>query len=94
MMNNYLYQKIPRSKIDETYSLLEKIALAVPQGLVLRPILFNIPLGDLFLILNEIDIAIYADDNTFIKQLTMMMMWSKLSECQLKIYLNGLRIMK
>lgn len=67
MMNNYLYQKIPRSKIDETYSLLEKIALAVPQGLVLRPILFNIPLGDLFLILNKIDIAIYADDNTLCK---------------------------
>ena len=67
MMNNYLYQKIPRSKIDETYSLLEKIALAVPQGLVLRLILFNIPLGDLFLILNEIDIAIYADDNTLYK---------------------------
>ena len=34
----------------------------MPQGLVLRPILFNIFLSDLFLILNDIDIASDADD--------------------------------
>ena len=34
----------------------------MPQGLVLRPILFNIFLSDLFLILNDIGIASDADD--------------------------------
>ena len=50
-----------RTKVNRTYSSWLEIVL---QGSVLDPLLFNIFLTDLFFILNDLDIAIYADDNT------------------------------
>ena len=50
----------------KSFSEYHLIKYGVPQGVqsVLRPVLFNIFLCDLFLIVNDIDIASYADDNT------------------------------
>ena len=42
----------------------DEILFGVPQGTILRPLLSNIYICDLFLENNDIDIANYADDNT------------------------------
>ena len=70
LMNNYLSKNNQRTKINESSSSWEQIIFGVPQGSVLGPILFNIFLIDFFLILKNIDIASYADDNALYKALT------------------------
>ena len=62
--HNYLTTKKHRVKIDSTFSSWEEILFDVPQGSFLGSLLFNIFLCDLFLLINDIDIASYADDNT------------------------------
>ena len=51
-------------RIGNVYSSWHDILAGVSQGSILGPLLFNIFLSDLFLFLNDIDIAKYADDNT------------------------------
>ena len=64
LVHNYLSNRKQRTKVNRTYSSWLEIGFSVLQGSILDPLLFNIFLTDLFFILNDADIAIYADDNT------------------------------
>ena len=61
---DYLTNRKQRTKIGQVYSSWDKITSGVPQGSILRPLIFNIDLIDIFYILSNYDIASYADDNT------------------------------
>ena len=63
LVHNYLSNRKQWTKINSSYSSLQEIIFGNPQGLNLGPILFNNFLIDFFFILEDIDIASYADDN-------------------------------
>ena len=64
LMHSYLIQRYPRVKINNFYRLWSLIRHRVPQGSILGHILFNIFFCDMFFMVDNIDIASYADDNT------------------------------
>ena len=53
-----------KTKINSGYSSWDEIIFGFLQGSILRPLLFKIFLCNLFLIMENIDIASYADDTT------------------------------
>ena len=53
-----------RVKINETFRCWKDIEYGAPQGSILGALLFNIHLCDLFYVLDDVDIASYADDKT------------------------------
>ena len=59
LVQNYLSNLKQRTKINTEYS-----SFGVSQGSIVGPLLFNIFLCDLFLIMNNTELASYADDNT------------------------------
>ena len=64
LVQSYLSNRKQRTKINSESSPWKEILFGVPQGSILGPLLFNIFLCDLFFIMNDVEFASYADDNT------------------------------
>ena len=63
LMHNYLSNRKQRVKINDSFSSWSDILFGVPQGSILRSLLFNIFLCDMFYFLGNFEIANYADDS-------------------------------
>ena len=61
---DYLSNRKQIIKIENSYSNWMKIIFSVPQVSILGQLLLNLFLADLFLIINDADVASYVDDNT------------------------------
>ena len=65
LVQSYLSNKKQRTKINSEFSSWEEVLFGIPQGTIFGPLLFNIFLCDyLFFIMNDVEFASYADDNT------------------------------
>ena len=60
LVHSYLSNKKQRAKINSSYSSWLEIIFGVPQRSILRPLLVNVFLIDLFFIIENTDIASYA----------------------------------
>ena len=64
LVHSYLSNKKQKTKINESHSSREEILFQGPQGSILGPLLFKIFICDLFIMMDDINIANYGNDNT------------------------------
>ena len=62
LINSYLTDRKHRTKINSSYSSILDLLIGVPRGSIIGPLLFSIYLSDLFLFLDDHNIASYTDD--------------------------------
>ena len=64
LLHDYLSNRKQTVKVNDAYSSWKDIFYGVPLRSILGPLLFNIHLCDLFYLLEDLDIASYADHTT------------------------------
>ena len=64
LINSYLTDRKHRMKVNSSYSSFLDLLIGVSQGSILGPLLFNIYISNLFLFLDDNNVASYADDTT------------------------------
>ena len=64
LMQSYLCNLFQRTSVNASFSDWKEIETGVPQGSILRPLLFNIFLNDIFYFINNGNLCNYDDDNT------------------------------
>ena len=64
LLMDYLNSRKKRTKVDSSYNKWSEIKHGIPPGSILRPLLFNIFINDLFFVAEKSDICNFADDNT------------------------------
>lgn len=61
-IQNYLTDRTQRVYLENDQSAWSKVAIGVPQGSILGPLLFTLYINDLPTVINHCDVNIYADD--------------------------------
>ena len=64
LVHNYISNRKKWTKINSSYNSLLEITFGIPHGSILGPLLYNAFLIDLFIVIEDTDIASYTDDNT------------------------------
>ena len=64
LVHNYISNRKKWTKINSSYNSLLEITFGIPHGSILGPLLYNTFLIDLFIVIEDTDIASSTDDNT------------------------------